>query len=126
MSTTTLLAGAASVTPDAAPAPARQSGLLAHFDPDRGTGRTTRLMLEAPKGATFVWCGGSTHYAVDLSRHLGRTDLEIMPLHWLRMESVMGRGFPGLVVDHAARPTAWGEVLDAIQYVRSRGIRVVF
>jgi len=39
---------------------------------DRGTGRTTRQMRDAPQGAVFVWpVWGSMGYASDLARHLG-------------------------------------------------------
>lgn len=46
-------------------------------DPERGTGRTTRQMLDAPKDAIFVWCNGHLGYPLSLARHLGRSDLRI-------------------------------------------------
>lgn len=69
---------------------------------DRGTGRTTKQMQDAPRGAVFVWCNGLTDYPRRLARHIGRGDLKIeqadVPEHRLR-------GFaPGHVVyDHAWR-----------------------
>lgn len=45
---------------------------------DRRSGRTTRQMLEAPKGAYYVWPHKATSYAKQLAEHLGRKDLTIV------------------------------------------------
>jgi hypothetical protein len=48
-------------------------------DFDRGSGRTTRQMQQAPHGAVFIWCvARSVNYARDLARSLKREDLRIM------------------------------------------------
>ena len=49
-------------------------------DGDRGSGRTTEQMKDAPVGATFIWCNDRTSYAERLAKHLGRPDLRIKPL----------------------------------------------
>lgn len=48
-------------------------------DEQRGTGQTTRQMLEAPPNAAYVWCNWRLHYPTTLARFLGRTDLKIIP-----------------------------------------------
>lgn len=44
----------------------------------RGTGITSRQMMNSPKDATYVWCNGDLRYPTLLARHLGRTDLKII------------------------------------------------
>ena len=44
----------------------------------RGTGITSRQMMNSPNGATYVWCNGDLRYPTLLARHLGRTDLKII------------------------------------------------
>ena len=62
---------------------------------ERGTGRTTRQMENAPYGATFVWCSNhGLHYPRMLAKHLGRDDLIIVgPFHELA-------GIEHVVTDH--------------------------
>ena len=84
----------------------------------RGTGLTTQQMNEAPPGAVFVWCNGALYYPQTLARKLGRDDLTVRPLSWLRPCNVMGRDFAGVVLDHAARPST--ETCEALNYVRLR------
>ena len=86
----------------------------------RGTGLTTQQMKEAPPGAVFVWCNGMLYYPQTLARKLGRDDLTVRPLSWLRLCNVMGRDFSGVVLDHAARPSA--EACEALNYVRVRAV----
>ena len=83
---------------------------------DRGTGRTTQQMNDAPPGAVFVWCNGALYYPQALAKELGRGDLTVRPLSWLRPCNVMGRNFSGVVLDHAARPST--EACEALNYVR--------
>lgn len=94
----------------------------------RGTGRTSRQMLEAPIGAAFLWVHDQLHYPRELARHLGRTDLRIVGPSWLQ-NGWRGLRLPALVVDHAA----WGRLtriqhdwLDTAQdYIGSRPPPVV-
>jgi len=75
-------------------------------------------MQEAPKGAVFVWCNRHTDYPKALAQKIGRTDLEIRPLAWLRPENVRGREFAGVVLDHAVRLDSEG--YEALYWVRAR------
>lgn len=70
---------------------------------DRGTGLTTKQMQDAPRDAVFVWCNSHVSYPRALAKALDRADLVVRPLSWLELRNVMGRTFPGLVVDHAAQ-----------------------
>lgn len=68
----------------------------------RGTGRTTRQIQAAPKGAIFVWVNsGSIQYARDLAASLGRSDLTIVSPSWLEERRFMGLELTGLIADHA-------------------------
>lgn len=89
---------------------------------DRQTGRTTRQMNDAPLGAVFVWCNSRTSYPMALAKTLGRDDLVVRPLSWLERRNVMGRTFPGVVVDHAAQCDP--EAYEALNYLRTRGVMV--
>lgn len=86
-------------------------------DKDRGTGRTSRQMVEAPLGAVYVWCNAFRQYPCELARHLGRDDLEIVTPLWLAAASSRGRWLTGLVIDHAL-DTKWLE--DRIDEARAR------
>ena len=70
-------------------------------DCGRQTGRTSRQMMEAPPGATFVWNNSMLDYPRSLAADLGRTDLIIRPRSWL--DPMRVRGLRGLtvVLDHA-------------------------
>lgn len=74
------------------------------MDYDRGTGRTSRQMQTAARGALFVWLNNHIDYPRHLAKKLGRDDLEIVrrgdlyPGHQLR-----GRTFTEIVIDHAAK-----------------------
>jgi hypothetical protein len=89
---------------------------------DRQTGRTSQQMADAPMGAVFVWCNSRTAYPLDLAKHLGRDDLVVRPMSWLEPRNVMGRDFPGVIVDHAAQPDS--EAYAALHYMRRRGVLV--
>ena len=74
-------------------------------DGDRGSGRTTEQMKDAPVGATFIWCNDRTSYAERLAKHLGRPDLRIKPLSWYLWDdgiNVRGMSPHMVVIDHAA------------------------
>jgi hypothetical protein len=89
---------------------------------DRQTGQTTQQMNNAPLGAVFVWCNSRTHYPQALAKTLGREDLVVRPLSWLERRNVMGRTFPGVVVDHAAPCDT--EAYEALNYLRTRCVMV--
>lgn len=75
------------------------------FDSDRGTRRTTKQMLDAPRDAVFVSCHArATDYDRDLARKHGREDLKIVEPSWLD-HGWYGKVLTGIVVDHAARLT---------------------
>lgn len=69
----------------------------------RGTGRTTRQMLSAPKGAHFIWLTQDLHYPLELSKKCGREDLRIVGPDWLIGEKFRSEVSHGIVLDHAVR-----------------------
>lgn len=75
---------------------------------DRGTGRTTKQLVEAPRGAIFIWCNNCLDYVRPLAASLGRTDLVIYGPDMLNMNAgrLRGRALPAIVVDHACRLNA--------------------
>ena len=89
---------------------------------DRQTGRTTQQINDAPLGAVFVWCNSSVSYPQEIAKTLGRNDLVVRPLHWLRPANVMGRNFTGVIVDHAAQPDSEGYA--ALHYLSICGVLV--
>lgn len=70
----------------------------------KGSGKTTKQMLEAPQSAIYIWVKNSPlEYAQRLARHLGREDLKITP-YWRLEQLDCIRGFNGaIVIDHACR-----------------------
>ena len=81
---------------------------------NRGSGRTTGQMLEAPMGAVFVWCGSNLDYPRLLAERIGRTDLQLERLSWLLDYSrLAGRRIPAVIVDHAAEilPDVWETIV---------------
>lgn len=92
-------------------------------DPDlpyRGTGRTTRAMQAAPRGALYIWpVMGSISYAKDLARKLG-LDLDIQPVNFLLGGRWHGREWPAVVVDHAAYRFFSEGHWEAFQHVCAR------
>lgn len=68
---------------------------------DRGTGRTTRQMKEAPQGATFFWCNNHAAYARDLALACGRGDLRIQPASNFSRERIAGLRKDMVIIDHA-------------------------
>jgi hypothetical protein len=83
---------------------------------DRGTGRTTQQMKEAPPSAVFVWCNGAISYPQALAKSLGRDDLVIRPRSWLRLINVIGRPRFRVVVDHATHFDH--DAREALDYLR--------
>ncbi len=68
---------------------------------ERGQGRTSEQMKNAPLDAVFVWGNSHLLYPKDLAKRLGRADLQIV--RPADLERLMGRPLTGLVIDHAAR-----------------------
>ena len=68
----------------------------------RNTGQTSRQILDAPRGAVFVWLNSHTDYPKQLAQHLGRNDIEIISP--MILESWFGKR-AHFVIDHAARLT---------------------
>jgi len=95
------------------------SDLNAELDSNRGSGRTTRQMQDAPIGGIFVWVNSMVSYPKSLAKHLGRDDLVIQPLHWLRIENIAGRDGLKIVVDHAAMLD--DRNYDALACAKARG-----
>lgn len=78
------------------------------MDARRGTGRTTKQIVDAPIGAVFVWGQSVIDYPVALAAKLGRDDLWIVPPRWLDLlleGTWSGIRFSGIVIDHAAQLT---------------------
>lgn len=71
---------------------------------ERGSGRTTRQMENAPIGAVFVWCNDHIDWPKRLALSIQRSDLKILRLSVLDHGAQILRGleFSGFVIDHAA------------------------
>lgn len=90
----------------------------------RGTGRTTRQMLDAPNGAIYIWCNGDiakNGYPDALKKFLKRDDLVLYSIQFLE-----NRGWRGLsttiVVDHACDLSidAQQSLQEYLDYLSSR------
>lgn len=74
---------------------------------NRGTGRTTKQMQLAPKGAVFVWVNACLSSPKHLASLLRRQDLLIVSSSWLEYPGgYLGKRLPGIVLDHAVDLTA--------------------
>jgi hypothetical protein len=72
-------------------------------DEDRGTGRTTKQMQEAPKGAIFVWCAQDLTYPQSLVRQIKREDLVLERPSFFNRPWHRFRGLSSpIIIDHAA------------------------
>lgn len=95
-------------------------------DPEqRGTGRTSRQMVGAPRDAVFVWVCDQLAYPRALAKTLKRTDLMIVGPQWLDRRNLVGREFSGVVLDHATAPNddqwaAYELALDRVRRVQRR------
>lgn len=85
---------------------------------DRGTGRTSAQMREAPRHAVFVWVNDRLDYPQHLARHIGRDDLRVVGPLWLSQHRWRGVDLTGLVLDHAIRLTPNEHI--AVNYARDR------
>lgn len=90
-------------------------------DPDRGIGRTTKQMREAPQGALYIVHDGATHAFKRQADDHG-LDLMVRAQGWLDNHyNWIGSEFTGVVVDHACKLTARQSraLEDMRPYVRS-------
>lgn len=77
---------------------------LLQFFKDRSMdqeGKTTKQMLQAPRGAVYVWCNNYIGYPTRLSKALSRSDLSIISPRSLNSQIICGH-YPVIVIDHAA------------------------
>lgn len=78
---------------------------------NRGTGRTSRQMLEAPRDAFYIWPTPYTWYPKSLAQYLGRGDLRVISpesaAHELRVHHA------DFVIDHAAA----GKIPQEVMYL---------
>ena len=85
----------------------------------RQSGRTTQQMLAAPEGAIYVWTNSRVTYPTDLSHHLKRSDLRIVPASWLAFTGNVEGGTEKVVLDHAMHTSKLREpqlyVLDYLE-----------
>ena len=86
----------------------------------RQSGRTTRQMQRAKKGAVYVWVNGHIGYPKNLAQTLGRDDLEIKPRSWLRAHNMYGRWFSEVVIDHAIGPPSCVAEYEAMMVAKMR------
>jgi hypothetical protein len=84
----------------------------------RGSGKTTRAMVAAPKGAVFVWVNHHLDYPKHLAKFLGRDDLKIVSPEWIEDRHWAGLELTGLVKDPDTRFTnvQW----DRWRYAKTR------
>ncbi len=93
------------------------------MDTTRGTGRTTRQMANAPKGAVYIWPNHQLAYPALLASTIGRKDLQIVSPEWITEDRWRGVEVSGVVLDHATRLntdewTAYGEARTRIRQVQ--------
>lgn len=92
---------------------------------ERGSGRTSRQMRRAPKGAVYIWPHAATlRYARKLARFHDRDDLELLAADWLaeNINALSGKTCR-VVIDHAATGVLPRRVWDEIALVNQRAAR---
>jgi len=87
---------------------------------DRGSGRTTQQMLNAPLNSVFIWCNHRIDYPKRLACDLNRNDLVVVPPSWLSSCDWVGQTLTGIVIDHAAKLTGSQQhyLIKAIERIR--------
>ena len=68
---------------------------------ERGTGKTTKQMKEAPERSIYVWPNQDRGYAKGLAQTLGRGDLHIKSMYEISRGTHALRGINSVVLDHA-------------------------
>ena len=91
-------------------------------DPDRGTGRTTKQLREAPRGALFIWCNGNLAYARSMAANLGRSDIDIRGPDVFDAHGSLqlrGRFWPKVIIDHAAQLSCeqWARYSELLPFI---------
>jgi hypothetical protein len=79
-------------------------------------GRTSQQLLNAPRGAVFVWCTNNLAYIRALALHHGRTDLMLVGKS--ELVQVLCSGRKAVDVDHALWMTT--EERARLQQLRSK------
>jgi hypothetical protein len=78
----------------------------------RRTGRTTKLIQDAPMYSIFIWCSADLNIPKKMARELGREDLRVESLSFIRPGSLRGLEQP-ITLDHHAydvmEPYQWKE-----------------
>lgn len=75
------------------------------YDRDRGTGRTTQALRDAPQGAVYVWHNPHLDYPKSIARVWHREDLKVVSPEWLDGRRYRGQEIKAIVLDHACRLT---------------------
>jgi hypothetical protein len=70
---------------------------------ERGTGRTTRQILEAPRDAIFVCPNVEVGYSQRIAHRVGRPDIKFVPPNWIGERLVSHGGGKPVVLDHATQ-----------------------
>ena len=86
----------------------------------RGDGKTTKQMINAPKGSIFVWVNSDVSYPIALAKNIGRSDLKIVRPSWISDGCWRGLELAGIVVDHAVKLDE--KQVEELLYIRSRVI----
>lgn len=77
--------------------------VIDEYAPFRQTGRTTQQIKDAPLCAVFICANHQAARQVQrMAAELGRSDLKIKPLSWLRRENLLGYRDIKIVMDHDA------------------------
>jgi hypothetical protein len=84
----------------------------------RGTGRTTKQLMNAPENSVFVWCNDDISYPLRLARNMCRDDIEVKPLCWFKENNICGRRMQ-ICFDHAVILTHKQEELYKYLLTRS-------
>ncbi len=87
--------------------------------PSRGSGRTTKQILEAPRGAFYVWVNHHLDYPKQLARKLCRDDLRIVSPSFLDGDQWYGWRRP-LRLDHACSLTERQAIVADLIHSRSK------
>jgi hypothetical protein len=85
---------------------------------DRQTGRTTRQIESAPRGAYFVVNREAIYYTRDLAKKLSRTDINVVGRDWLKYPGSDWR-YIDVVIDHYVVETMDRREHEGTQYLRA-------
>lgn len=109
------------MTPDHLSDAERELRRLAGVDPLRGTGRTTKQLLGAPKDAFYVVAHrGSADHTRQLALQNARPDLQVVTLEQVQTDTLRGLN-QGVVVDHHV----WEHLEQVSDDARRRGRQAI-